>query len=426
MKSFDDIFRRNVDKAFSSYNADHLVDEGWNSFMAARKKGRRFGAGFPFWAKAASVAIFVGAGALIGYLAVNHEVNEDTLSASGAETGTEIPVIRHSEPVSRDTRVIAGMPEPLTGNVEAAETAVLQLYDAVEHPADTTRSLDNIILPYTDTTIMPLVAESRFMFSEDSINRAIEDALKKLQESESREIITAEEVKPSGNTSLIAGVSGLLSHAEDAASAAPGVSIGFYLEQKITRRISLRPGLALAINSIGIDNGTSLHKLAYSVPLVDGNSGTPASFNGQLSVFAMELPINVVFNVFNRGRSSIYFTAGTSTMIYFSQQFTGDYVNEYTVSSLDELSGATNSETRYSTVTVNNDYGTLTRTDFFGLANLSAGYSLPYGKTGTMLIEPFVQFPVSDLTALNLRVRYGGISVKIRFGKDNKEQSAEK
>ena len=426
MKSFDDIFRRNVDKAFSSYNADHLVDEGWNSFMAAKKKGRRFGAGFPFWAKAASVVLFVGAGALIGYLAVNHEVTEDTLSASGAETGTEIPVIRHSEPVSRDTPVIAGRPEPLTGNVEEAETAVLKLHNASEHLADTARSFDNIILPYTDTTIMPLVADSRFLFSEDSINRAVEDALKKLQESESREIITAEEMKPSGNTSVIAGVSGLLSHVSDAASSAPGVSIGFYLEQKITSRISIRPGLALAVNSIGIDNMAEQSELEYSVPLYDGNSGTLTSFSGQLSVFAMEFPLNVVFNVFKRGRSSIYLTAGSSTMIYFSQQFNGDFVNSYTMSELDAASGSMNSVTRYSTVNVSNDYGTLTRTDFFGLANLSAGYSLPYGKTGTMLIEPFVQFPVSDLTALNLRVRYGGISVKIRFGKDNKDQSAEK
>ncbi len=37
MKLFDDIFRENVKKAFSSYNADHLADEAWNSFVAMKK-----------------------------------------------------------------------------------------------------------------------------------------------------------------------------------------------------------------------------------------------------------------------------------------------------------------------------------------------------------------------------------------------------
>ena len=74
------------------------------------------------------------------------------------------------------------------------------------------------------------------------------------------------------------------------------------------------------------------------------------------------------------------------------------------------------SETRFSTVSVNNSYSALNHTDYFGLANFSAAWSLPYGKTSTLLFEPFVQLPLRDLTALNLRVRYGGISMKVRFG----------
>ena len=92
------------------------------------------------------------------------------------------------------------------------------------------------------------------------------------------------------------------------------------------------------------------------------------------------------------------------------------------MNTFDATSGSIKSETRYSTVEVNNSYGTLSRTDLFGLANFSAGYSLPYGKSGTMLIEPFMQLPVSDLTSLNLRVRYGGISIKIRFGGQENEE----
>ncbi|NLA49452.1 MAG: hypothetical protein GX876_08325, partial [Bacteroidales bacterium] len=102
--------------------------------------------------------------------------------------------------------------------------------------------------------------------------------------------------------------------------------------------------------------------------------------------------------------------------IYLSQQFTADYVNEYTRVTLDAATGQYGTESRFSTLEFEKDYGSFSRTDFFGLANLSAGYTFTYAKTGTMLIEPFLQLPVSDLTSLNLRIRYGGLSMKLRFG----------
>jgi hypothetical protein len=422
MKLFDDIFRRNVDEAFSNYNADHLADEGWNTFMASRKGERKTGAVLPLWVRAASIALIIGAGALIGYLTINRRLAEDTFTASETESKKETPATIKSEPASSVSPFIADQPEPVRASSEVKKVASLLVEAVSEQPVDTPQLNKLVFMEHIDTTILPVVAENRFLLSEDSINHTFEEALRKSQEGEPEEILTTEAVKRSGRTTFMAGLSGLLTHVEDAASTSPGVTIGFYLDQKITERISIRPGLALAINSFGVDNRSSGYELAYSVPLIDGNSGTPASYNGHMSMIAMELPLNIVFEVFKKGRSGLYLSAGASTMIYFSQQFTGDFVNEYTQSKFDATSGLMDSETRYSTVTVNNSYGTLSRTDFFGLANLSTGYSIPYGKTGTMLIEPFIQLPISDLTALNLRVRYGGISIKIRFGNRNNEE----
>jgi hypothetical protein len=422
MKLFDDIFRENVHKAFSNYNADHLADEGWNSFMTARKSEHRIKAVIPLWAKAASIALIIGAGTLIGYLTINRKLAEETLTASEIESKKETPATIQSESESSVLPFIADKSEPVRESSEVKPAASMLAEAVTKQPADTPQLNKRVILEPSDTTILPVVAENRFLMSEDSINHSYEEALKKSRESEPEETVSDDRVKRSGRTTFMAGLSGLLTHVENAASTAPGVSVGFYLDQKITKRISLRPGLAIAINSLGVDNRSGGYELAYSVPLIDGNSGTPASYNGHMSMIAMELPLNIVFEVFKKGRSGLYLSAGASTMIYFSQQFTGDFVNEYTQSKFDATSGLMDSETRYSTVTVNNSYGTLSRTDFFGLANLSTGYSIPYGKTGTMLIEPFIQLPISDLTALNLRVRYGGISIKIRFGNQNNEE----
>jgi hypothetical protein len=66
-------------------------------------------------------------------------------------------------------------------------------------------------------------------------------------------------------------------------------------------------------------------------------------------------------------------------------------------------------------VKIESDQEPLQRIDVLGLANFSAGYSIPFIKTRHLLFEPFVQLPLKDLTSLDLRIRYGGLSMKIQF-----------
>jgi hypothetical protein len=266
---------------------------------------------------------------------------------------------------------------------------------------------------------MPFVAEIRVPVPADSLNLTATVASKVFPQEEKKETAEFKPEKRSGKTSLIAGFSGLLAQADEAASLSHGIALGFYLDQKITDRISVRPGLVMSRNSFGIENQNGVNESSYLVPLYDGTSGRVDSYNGHFDMIAMELPLNFVFKISGRQRSGFYVSAGASTMIYISQKFTGDFVNEHTkLSYAAEVNGIT-SQTRYSIVEVQNNYGAFSRTDFFRLVNLSAGYSLPYGKTGTFIIEPFLQLPLDDLTSLDLRVRYGGVSMKIRFGKQN-------
>ena len=423
MKFFDDIFRENVYKAFSYYNAEHLADKGWNSFVIARERKRRLISVLPLWAKAASIAVFVAAGTLTGYLIINRRSAEATLAKPETESKSTAPAIRQSESGHSVLPVISKIDEPHREKSRVKHAAYLSPETVTEHPAYITQDHQEVNLISIDSIILPVISENRFLPAEDSINHTPDETLRKLREGESKDTVMEEAtVKRSGRTSFMAGMSGMLAHVEDAASTVPGIAVGFYVEQKITERISFSPGLVLAVNSLSVDNNSGAFISAYSSPVIAGNSGTLSSYNGQLNMFAMELPLNIIFKVFNRGRSGMYLSAGTSTLIYFSQQFTGDFVSKYTINELDASSGLMTSVTKYSTTKVNNSYGTSVRTDFFGLANISAGYSLPYGKTATILIEPFMQIPVSNLTALNLRVHYGGISVKIRFGSRNNEK----
>lgn len=427
MKQFDDIFRENVNKAFSNFNADHLADEGWKSFVEKRKERRRPAVVIPVWVRAASIVLLIGLGALITYRLSTPHIDEVIIS--GTET---------VEKKDKETALPEVTSKTITPVVVPAKETEYKGKSIKERAGDKLQaytdgnSLSQQRPLNSENILLPVVTESRILIPDVYPDLPAPGTLIELRKKltadntilvtpASEEHIpvkeTHDEEKHYRGRTLLAGLSGLIAKSGRNSSPASGLTAGIYLDQKITRKLSVRPGLALAGQSFRLENNSSTAGFNYPVSLNDGTIGRPYSYNGQLSMLAMELPLNIVIRIIDKERSGIYVSAGASTMIYISQQFAADFVNEYTKESFNTTTGMYSSETRYSTVKVKNNYSAFSRADFFGLANFSAGYSFPYSKTGTMLIEPYLQLPVSDLTSLNLRIRYGGISMKLRFGK---------
>ena len=433
MKQFDDIFRENVKKAFSSYNADHLAGEGWNSFVARRKGRRRRAALIPLWARAASVAILIGLGVFITLKISKRQIAEEIVSVAESsvkidetpvtpyETGKEVP-----PPVPASAEKTADKGKKTEKRIAEIKQInhkgdpVLEQVTLNNEPVIITEAKKSLFIsPHNITVLIPsgIFNDLNSEIKPEALISAelLSEDLKPTDKKTDME-------KPFRERTLMAGLSGLIAQSSRNISPASGLSVGFYLDQKLTKKISVRPGLALAFHSFGTENINNQSVYGNLISLSDGTNGIPYSYEGKMNMLAMELPLNLVFRIIDRKRSEFYVSAGASTLFYISQQFTADLVNEYAKVSYNTASGTYSTETHYSTVEVEKDYGAFSRTDFLGLANLSAGYSFPYGKTSTLLIEPFVQLPVSDLTSLNLRVRYGGVSMKLRFGKQELEK----
>ena len=217
-------------------------------------------------------------------------------------------------------------------------------------------------------------------------------------------------------TTLMTGVSGMMASIDNTASIAQGVSMGFYVEQQLTRRISVRPGLAMAKHNYtmeGIPGGGMA--LDYAAPELNGMSGTTTSYEADIEVLSMEVPVNFVFSLRKRSGSNLFVTTGASTVIYLNQHLSGNFNNTYTRATVDNSTGEVSYESMNTSVTIESRQESLNRVDFLGLANFSAGYSFPFAKTSHFVFEPFIQLPVKDLTSMNLRIRYGGLSMKLQF-----------
>ncbi|MBN2667039.1 MAG: outer membrane beta-barrel protein [Bacteroidales bacterium] len=432
MKKVNDIFRENVEKAFITYNADHLADKGWKLFVVRKKVRRSRAAVIPVWVRAASVVLLIGLGVFFAYKismrqtaqeiisGIESEVKKDEKQVAQDENTQKVPmVVVREEETKRKTEKIEKRTgekwQPYADRDPLLEMIPQNNESIVFNEIAEDRFLNPVYIPELPATVA-LKGFRKEITHEDLISAdLLYEVIKAVKK-------TPDEEKANRGRTIMAGLSGLSAKSDRTASPTSGLSMGFYVDQKLTKRISIRPGMALAMQSLGLENGNSPDAIFNNpIALNDGTDGIPYSYSGHLTMLSMELPLNLVFRIVEKNRSGLYLSAGASTMIYISQTFNADFVNAYTKQSFNTMTGEYSSETRYSTVEVENNYGAFSRADFLGLANLSAGYSFPYSKTGTLLIEPFVQLPFRDLTSLNLRVRYGGISMKMQFGKKEKE-----
>lgn len=408
MKQFDKIFREQAERAFSTYNADHMAEEGWKSFVSKQKGKRRFAIVIPLWAKAASVAVLVSVGGLFLYQTLQDQteiVSSLEQSGSKPDNDTRIPVgsdqVRsESQPLS-EKRVVDNPPVKLSAQKIAVSEALI--IKDTEVKSEMLSSLQDSVGPVDETANGEYIAEYD----------AGADVIKEIPV-----IDMADETQSGKKTSIIAGLSGMMSSIEDLMVNSPGVSVGFYLEHKITGRLSVRPGLALAKHSYGSADGSAGAVFMKSSTSSGNMTAHVDSYENQFDMVTMEVPLNLVYTIMERGKSSLFVSAGASTMIYLDQSFSSSFTNVFREQKLDAATGNAYYATSSQEVMVESDEKAFSHVDYFGLANLSAGYSMPLRKGGSMLLEPFLQLPVSDLTSFNVRIRYGGLSLKFRFGKE--------
>ena len=447
MKQFDEEFSRKAKEAFESYNADHLAGEGWDSFTGKNARKRTRALVIPLWAKVASVAAILTIVVLLTNRINQSETDEsgnqlaqenrnkltesatnkaDTASPSSEMndakpvTPSASPVITSPDQASEKTfsksgqnrqagreksgyRVIEAA-EPALAEPVTAEGPLLAENAAVEGPLLAENSKVAEVSPETKLPDNPLEVR----LTDDKDTRL------KLQPREALHVYS-DIPREKMTTTIMTGLSGMIASIENAASASQGVSIGFYVEQQLSRRISVRPGLAMARHNYALES-TSGGDIAmdYSAPELNGMTGTSTSYDADIDVVSLEVPVNFVFSLRKRARSNLFVTTGASTVFYLSQQISGNINNTYTRSTVDSY-GKVSYESMTTSVMIESDQEPLSRVDILGLANFSAGYSFPFAKTSHLLFEPFVQLPVRDLTSLNLRIRYGGLSMKLQF-----------
>jgi hypothetical protein len=457
MSKFDDIFSRKAKEAFNSYDADHLADRGWDSFSTKYGRKRSRTIIFPMWARAASIIILVTAGVLLinrldhrqagehadrlaqetGSTKDNSLLNENDTSAitpavagagqasvgaagKSALASTATTARPDQATIATAARTGLGSPSPAERvRLASTETNTGAGKDS-SSPAESTRlavNQDAVAGPLLSEDINTAGGSAGVTLAGGLMEKRLTDEADAGLKLKPRPALKDYLVLPRERmtTTLMTGFSGMMASIDNATSTAQGISVGFYVEQQLSRRISVRPGLAMARHSYAMEGAPGgSTAFDYAAPELNGMSGTATSYSADINVVSMEVPVNFVFSIRKRGESNLFVTTGASTVLYLSQHLSGNFSNTYTRATADS-NGGVSYESMTTSVKIESEKDPLSRVDFLGLANFSAGYSFPFAGTSHLVFEPFIQLPVKDLTSMNLRIRYGGLSFKVQF-----------
>ena len=209
-------------------------------------------------------------------------------------------------------------------------------------------------------------------------------------------------------------------------------NLGFGLSSdiKLTKKLKLSTGIALAQNTLKYTSNSSLPTNSASAFISTLNSASkgvmdsyPTSQGGfaaattaseiegfKASLLSLDIPVNIKYQVLSN-KNKLYVSTGFSSGTYLNEVYSYTYNKAYAAGNtiiLDSKGSDISSKSS------NNFY--LAKT-----LNISAGLSTPLTKTQDLTIEPFLKYPLGGLGEQHIKFGAAGINLKLNFNTSSKK-----
>lgn len=190
------------------------------------------------------------------------------------------------------------------------------------------------------------------------------------------------------------------------------VGAGLTADFRISKHLKLETGITLAQNSLNYNTQipTSTAQNSFAVPAAAASFKTasmlntasvPAFKNYNASLVSLDIPVNLKYD-FNLHQNHVYVLAGLSSGTFTNETY--QYRYNYPALPSPSLQQTQN---QISTKKFDSFY-------FAKMLNLGVGFGYPIGRN-TLVLEPFLKYPLDGLGAQYLRFGAGGINLKFDF-----------
>lgn len=185
---------------------------------------------------------------------------------------------------------------------------------------------------------------------------------------------------------------------------------------KVNDRLSVHSGVILAENSLSLDrSNSSVRAMASFAPAraettelsmvgADNIVQNISPNSMDVSLLVMDIPLNVTYRV-DVGRSNLLLTGGLSSFAYLDQEYSyHNTMQLYTNASVEAPEPVVRDEKAFS------------HFDFAKQLNIAVGTELPLGKGSVLILEPYVKYPLGELTSEHIRFGSAGMNLRLSFG----------
>lgn len=182
-------------------------------------------------------------------------------------------------------------------------------------------------------------------------------------------------------------------------------SAGIETSYDIANNFSINSGVILSHQSVAIEDFNydySDNSLANNTYNTANVFDQPSSTN---TFVAIDIPVNVQVKLKNT-----YITTGFSSLAYIYEK------SEFTFNETVYNSQTNNYEINTVSNSTQNFLPKQNNIDLAKIINFSVGYQVPL-KKGSLIFEPYIKYPISEITPQNIRFSTGGLSLQYRFGK---------
>lgn len=338
------------------------------------------------------------------------KAHQDDISAEVMKHEEIITAEKSADPVSHVVR--ASLPDRERNNTTGAENETL--------PVATTSSAPVILTAAEsrDSTAIlkdPVYAQADIRKKEAATAPAGDDYIKQQAErlASIKEVPTVKKAEVRKDNKLSFGVyAGSFVNYSDGSKTSMNTGVGLSSEFKITKKLKIATGIALAQNTLKYDklSPQKSAEIYLSVPVSDEpqltnsfiakTSSLSYTVNGyDASLLGLDIPVNIKY-MFIEDKKELYLVAGLSSNYFIDEAYTYNYVN---------MGARIDGDTEEKTTTKTSSF------DFARMLNFSVGFGYPVGKQSKLSLEPFIKYPLGGLGAQDIRFGSAGLNLKLNF-----------
>jgi hypothetical protein len=213
------------------------------------------------------------------------------------------------------------------------------------------------------------------------------------------------------STELIVG--SISSFSDEQLAAGLGITAGASQNWSVTRGVSISAGAQLSYNRFGVDSNINID--TQSITLSDAGSEFSTNLINRVNydLLAVEIPVNLTFDLSRRPAGTIALTTGVSSLWYVRQSFSDEMVSLTGFVRTNSFTGDSESVVRTATSTQTESAEPFSRFDPAGLLNLSIGFT-PESNRWPISFDVYIKYPLTNLTDREITFGMGGITLRYR------------